>query len=157
MLTIVRRFAIITLSTKQHQTKKERIMTNSEIFKKAHAAARTTLKLVGDYKVAFQFALKEIYMNIKTEVVSIKDKLISLGLKVWEKGDMERIYINDGHLEAVFGLKLVLYKTNNICMAFLNGAKISNSKATKLVRGKKIYFDVKLNEFVNAGELVSII
>ena len=132
-------------------------MTNSEIFKKAHAAARATLKLVGDYRIAFQFALKEIYMSIKNEVVSIKDKLVNLGMKVWSKGDMERIYINSEHLEAVFGLELVLYKTNNIRMAFLNGEKISNCKATKLVRGKKIYFDVKLNEFVNAGELVAII
>ena len=131
-------------------------MTNSEIFKKAHAAARTTLKLVGDYKVAFQFALKEIYMNIKNEAVSIKDKLISLGLKVWEKGDMERIYINHEQLKAVFGLDISFYKSGSIKKAFLNGEKLSNRQAG-LIFKQNIYFDIKQNQFVNTGELVSII
>ena len=132
-------------------------MINSEIFKAAHSAAKATVKLVGDYKIAFQFALKEIYMSIKTEAVSIKDKLVNLGLKVWSKGDMERIYINHEHLKVVFGLEICKYNTGNISSAYLNDERISNCKARKLIFGKKIYFDVKLNQFVNAGELVAII
>lgn len=92
-------------------------------------------------------------MSIKTEVVSMKDKLISLGLKVWEKGDMERIYINDSHLESVFGLQLIRYNSGNIFRAYLNGKKISNCKAKKLTCGKKIYFDIKSNQFMNADGL----
>jgi phosphopantetheinyl transferase (holo-ACP synthase) len=149
--------AIITTSTKQQPNKKkERIMTNSEIFKAAHTLAKETLKIVGDYRIAFQFALKEIYMNVKNEVVSIKDKLTSLGLKVWEKSDMERIYINHEQLKAVFGLDISFYKSGSIKKAVLNGEKLSNRQAGLLFK-QNVYFDIKLNEFVNAGGLEAII
>ena len=131
-------------------------MTNSEIFKKAHAAARATVKLVGDYRIAFRFALKEIYMSIKTEVVSMQDKLVNLGLKVWEKGDMERIYINSENLKAVFGLEISFYKSGSIKKAFLNGEKLSNRQAGLLFK-QNVYFDIKANQFVNAGGINAII
>lgn len=35
-------------------------MTNSEIFKTAHEMARGTVKAVGDYRIAFSLAIKEI-------------------------------------------------------------------------------------------------
>lgn len=47
-------------------------MTNSEIFKSAHAMARNTVKFVGNYMIAFSLALKEVYKNMATKIVELK-------------------------------------------------------------------------------------
>ena len=95
-------------------------------------------------------------MSIQNEVLSMKDKLIALGLKIWEKGEMERIYINSEHLEAVFGLEIAFYKSGSIKKAFLNGEKLSNRQAGSLFK-QNVYFDIKANQFVNANGLEAII
>lgn len=69
-----------------------------------------------------------------------EQKLIALGCKVWENYGKRRIYINDEHLEAVFGLKVERYKSGSIKHCELNGEKISNNKAFKLLLDKP-YFD----------------
>lgn len=120
-------------------------MTKSEIFKAAHALAKATVEVVGDYMIAFSLALKETYkMTEKT----LEKKLIDLGLSVWgEDFGKPRIYINPESMGAIFGLELSFYKTGSISAAKLNGEKISNSKAYKLLQNK-IYFDINSKAFV---------
>lgn len=95
-------------------------------------------------------------MSIKTEIVSMKDKLVNLELKVWKKENMERIYINSEHLKAVFGLDISFYKSGSIKKATLNGEKLSNRQAGLLFK-QNAYFDVKSSQFVNADGLEPII
>lgn len=46
-------------------------MTKSELFKTAHAKAQSIVNIVGDYKIAFQFALKNIYKSICRKIVKM--------------------------------------------------------------------------------------
>ncbi len=100
-------------------------MTLSEIFKAAHALAKETLKIVGDYRIAFRFALKEIYMNVKNEVVSIKDKLIEMGGNAYIEHGCDRVYITQSLFNELTGFGYCLndskhkfyynVETDNIC------------------------------------------
>lgn len=76
------------------------------------------------------------------------EQLIKIGGKEWKAGQKHRIYFHD--LAMLFGLYCSMYKTGNISSATLNGEKISNSKATKLLyalRLSKVWFDVNTNAF----------
>jgi hypothetical protein len=46
-------------------------MTNSEIFKLAHKKARSVVKVVGDYMIAFKLSLIEVYKMLKNSINSI--------------------------------------------------------------------------------------
>lgn len=62
----------------------------------------------------------------------------------WQKGDKHRIYFND--LDVFYGLDVSYYNTGNVCGATLNGERISNSEAKRILNRLldcKIYFDVK--------------
>lgn len=81
----------------------------------------------------------------------IKSRLLEAGGKLWEKGGRSRIYINgDSAIESVFGLSLKRYGTGNILSAELNGEKISNSKARKIVCHNP-YYDCIANKWVDIG------
>lgn len=72
---------------------------------------------------------------------TVEQKLLDLGCKVWEASNHKRIYINgDALLETVFGLKIERYKSGGLKSVELNGEKISNNKAFKLLN-EKFYFD----------------
>ncbi len=68
-------------------------MTKSELFKAAHKLARNTVKVVGNYSIAFSLALKETYKMTVKAVKTLEQKAIELGGNVWEKNDMKRVYI----------------------------------------------------------------
>ena len=124
-------------------------MTKSEIFKKAHAIAKSTAQAVGNYLIAFSLALKDVYKSLSS---SVEDKLIEMGLMVWEKANHKRIYINRSHYEELLGLKITCYKTGNISSAEINGEKISNCKAKAITTEMfvyKPYFDCVKKEFIN--------
>lgn len=121
-------------------------MTNQQIFIKAHKLARENVEIVGDYKVAFVWAIKTVYAGLKNNV---EQKLTNLGCSVWEKYGKKRIYFNDNQLAKVFGLVVARYKTGAIKNAELNGEKISNSKAGKIIANNP-YFDCLSNSFVSA-------
>ena len=129
-------------------------MTKSEMFKKAHGIARNTVSVAGDYLVAFSLALKSIYAEITNMVKSMEKKLIDLGLSVWEGGAHRRIYINECLVD-VFGLSINYYGSGSIRSARLNGEKISNTKAGKLLSGNP-YYDCNADKFVGI-ELPAII
>lgn len=70
-----------------------------------------------------------------------ENMLISLGCKVWEGGEHRRIYINtDEQFEAVFGLKVERYNGGGIKRVELDGDKLSNNKAFKILT-EKHFFD----------------
>ena len=46
-------------------------MTNSEIFKAAHALAKATVEVVGDYAVALKLALQKVYTNKSAGIKAI--------------------------------------------------------------------------------------
>ena len=120
-------------------------MNKVELFKKAHKLAKEIAGKVGDYMVAMSIALKKVYATMKG---SVQSKLESLGLSVWgEAFGKARIYINTEKMGEVFGLEINLYNTGNISSARLNGEKISNSRACKMIQNK-IYFDIESQIFV---------
>lgn len=66
------------------------------------------------------------------------------GFKRWTKGDYDRLYANP----ADFGLEVERYKSGNISYAEVNGEKISNSEASKILTYTKVYIDVTTGELV---------
>lgn len=85
---------------------------------------------------------------------SIEEKLVSIGCSVWEKYGRKRIYIDsDEEIEKVFGLSISRYNSGWICSAFLNGEKISNSEARRLLAIKP-YYDCLSGKFV--GKLAPV-
>jgi len=68
--------------------------------------------------------------------------LEAIGGNRWQKGEMDRVYIND--LVKWVGLEVKRYKTGNISYAELNGEKISNSRADKIMNrlDGKLWWDV---------------
>lgn len=82
----------------------------------------------------------------------MKQKLINLGGKEWQKHDKHRIYFNRRELEDLIGLEYEKYNSGNIRTATLNGELISNSKARKLLSGiqyGKFWYDLDLKEFAS--------
>lgn len=66
----------------------------------------------------------------------------------WQKGDKHRIYFNN--LSEIYGLNCEYYNSGNICGADLNGERISNGQAKKLI-GKllscKVWYDLVDGKF----------
>lgn len=131
------------------------MLNNSERFIIAHKTARQIRSYFDSYRGAFAFALSEVYEMEKQERLaaekSTAEKLEDLGIAAWERDGMKRYYINDGQLEAVFGLSIGRYKTGNISSASLNGEGISNSKAYKLI-GRGIWYDANANSWMQKTE-----
>ena len=69
------------------------------------------------------------------------------GFNRWQKGNMDRLYINATQL----GLCCEYYKTGNIKYAEMNGTEISNSEARRL-KGSKTYIDVKTEKVYSDSE-----
>ncbi|MBG3117433.1 hypothetical protein GHV30_17675 [Proteus mirabilis] len=127
-------------------------MNKSTLFTSAHKIAKETVSIVGDYRIAFMLALRGLYDTAE----SIESKLIKLGCAVWENYGKRRIYIDNEQLESVFGLRVNAYNTGNISNAFMNGEKVSNSRAYKLLSVKP-YFDCVTNSWVHHEDLSPII
>lgn len=71
---------------------------------------------------------------------NIETSLTAIGCTTWEKYGRKRIYINsDDQIEKVFGLSVGRYKSGMISSAFLNGEKISNSQARRLLAIQPYY------------------
>lgn len=66
------------------------------------------------------------------------DKLTEVGFKRWQKGNLDRLYINATQL----GLVCTYYNTGNISSAELNGERLSNSQGYKM-KNAKTFMDVK--------------
>lgn len=127
-------------------------MTNSEKFHKAHTIAKQIRGCFSCYRDAFGFALSEVYTQEKAgmEGKTTEQKLVDLGLRAWERGDMRRYYMDDDGFEAVFGLSVGRYGTGNISSASLCGEKISHAKAGRLM-GQAVYYDAVRGDWYRKG------
>jgi ArsR family metal-binding transcriptional regulator len=78
-------------------------------------------------------------MTINIEIIQelIKDK----SNNIWEKYNKKRLYLEWTKL---VNLEIHRYNTGNISTAYLDGEKISNSKAYKYLQGKA-YIDLNCN------------
>lgn len=125
-------------------------MTKREMFLKAHKIARETLAVVGDYRIAFTFALKGLYHDVES-------KLIEMGLKVWEKGGHKRIYLNAYRgVREFLNLHIERYKTGNICTSEYEGESFAHGKAAILLDSLgRSYYDCHKEKFVWERESLS--
>lgn len=76
------------------------------------------------------------------------DELVEIGGSRWQKNGMDRVYFNDG--ASRYGIETGRYGTGNISSATLNGEKISNTSARKIinkVNSMKYYFDANDGKF----------
>lgn len=89
-------------------------MTKSEIFKSAHAIAKSTVFKVGNYMIAFKIALLSVYQELKAAPKSTEEKLLELGAEIWENYGHRRIYMNLDLIRDVFGFRVTFYNTGNI-------------------------------------------
>ena len=84
-------------------------MTKSELFKKAHALTKATVKAGDNYLATFALCLKAIY----AEATDIAAKIIAAGGKAWEKHGLKRIYMTVAQFNAVTGANYTLSDSNN--------------------------------------------
>lgn len=78
------------------------------------------------------------------------DKMKSIGGREWIKGDYHRIYFNLDFMADCINLDLDFYKTGNICSARLDGERISNCQAKRILTklDGKFWYDVKTESFM---------
>jgi len=74
-------------------------MKTSNIFKAAHKLTKATVQTGDSYSATFAICLKVIYAESKDS--NITNTLLAIGLKVWEKGSMKRIYMTCNQLNQV--------------------------------------------------------
>src|SRR5690625_5017988 len=77
------------------------------------------------------------------EMITV-DGLVALGGKVWERGDMKRVYFNYEELADFYGFK------SNRFGHTVDGEKVSNSRASALHRHfteGKFWYDLTTGEF----------
>ena len=84
------------------------------------------------------------------EIVTIEN-LLQVGGKEWQKNGMHRVYFND--LPGLYGLKVTRYNTGNVSSATLDGERISNSAARKMLNKLcgSFWYDVSAGEFRSRG------
>ena len=64
-------------------------------------------------------------------------------LKVWEKGNHKRAYLNEKAVATAIGMTVREYKSGNIAEASIDGEKISNSEARRIFnRFANEYYDM---------------
>jgi len=84
-------------------------------------------------------------MNITVE------QLKAVGGSEWQKNGMHRVYFHD--LAAWLGLDCSYYNTGNISSARINGERISNSQARRLMHAvDKLWFDVLTGKWMFQGD-----
>ena len=76
------------------------------------------------------------------------EKLVALGGKLWEKGDMKRVYFNYEELASFYGLEYDGWKFT------VDGEKVSNNSGrqfTSALHNGKFWFDLVTGEFTSKG------
>lgn len=76
----------------------------------------------------------------ENEIIKI---LTDNGGKVWEKPGMRRIYFSP---KLVFSMDVNFYGSGNVSSASVNGVRISNSEAARIL-DSKIWYDLSDNKF----------
>ena len=117
-------------------------MNKSTLFKAAHKLAKSVIQKGDSYRVTFGLAIKAILSQAKKSFAEI---LLDLGLKVWEKGSMKRIYINKASQFYAFADEAGL--DANTVKAYSHFAdRISSNKT---------WFDLNTNKFASEKTTVN--
>ena len=85
-------------------------MNKSELFKQAHALTKATIKAGDSYRVTFGLAIKAILSKPTTSIV---DTLLAMGLKVWGKAGLKRIYMDCAQFNTATGKEYRLSNAKN--------------------------------------------
>lgn len=80
------------------------------------------------------------------------DKLTEVGFKRWQKGNLDRLYINATQL----GLVCTYYNTGNISSAELNGERLSNSEGRRM-KNAKTFIDVKTGSLFSDNYTLKVV
>lgn len=113
-------------------------MDKKQIMTKAWEIAREGQKAFGGkVREYFAEALKMAWAQAKNGI-DIED-LEKKGFNRWTKGEMDRLYFN---LEKAGALELDYYKSGNLRSAYLDGERISNAEACRLL-AVKCFIDLK--------------
>ncbi|XJZ60229.1 hypothetical protein ACIA4Q_02450 [Lactobacillus delbrueckii subsp. bulgaricus] len=113
-------------------------MTKKEIMSKAWEIAREGQnEFGGKVREYFAEALKMAWAQAKS-TINI-EALEKKGFNRWTKGEMDRLYFN---LEKAGALELDYYKSGNLRSAYLDGERISNAEACRLL-AVKCFIDLK--------------
>lgn len=78
---------------------------------------------------------------MKIQIEKIQELLKDESHNIWEKYNKRRLYLD---FAKIVNLEVDRYNTGNISSAYLEGEKISNSKAYKYLQGKA-YIDLNTN------------
>ena len=76
------------------------------------------------------------------EPTIIEELIKDASHNLWEKYNKKRLYLD---FAKIINLKIDRYNTGNISSAYLEGEKISNSKAYKYIQGKA-FIDLTTNK-----------
>lgn len=121
-----------------------------KIMKRAWEIARAACKKFGG-KVSEYIAeaLRMAWAESRkmADVIDRIDELTELGFKRWQKGGLDRLYINPAPL----GLHYGCYNTGNVKWAEFNGERISNCECRRML-GAKTYIDVKTQRVYSDNE-----
>ena len=115
-------------------------MTRRDIMIRAHEIART---LDGDYTARLALALRQAWLEAR---------LIQAGGRRWTKAGHNRIYLNN--LAELYGLRYGTYNTGNISWAELDGERISNNSARRILftlNSAKVWYDCNTGRFESKG------
>lgn len=113
-----------------------------EIMIKAWAIYRTLTE--GTHREKLSAALKAAWAEVKADdEKSGIDKLMDMGANRWTKGGHDRLYLSKIGAE-IMGLDCDYYKTGRVNGATLNGEKISNADACRVMSAyANAYIDLK--------------
>lgn len=92
-------------------------------------------------------AMKMAWAEVKEVRYTVED-LMAMGAKRWQKAGYDRLYLNNAGLKLA-GLEISRYNTGNISSAKLNGEKISNSAANRILGSlNKAYINLSTGKLV---------
>ena len=78
---------------------------------------------------------------MEIEIEKIQELMKDKSHNLWEKYNKRRLYLD---FAKIINLQVDRYNTGNISSAYLEGEKISNSKASKYLQGKA-FIDLNTN------------
>ena len=109
----------------------------------AVAAVKTAGRWIIDTaSLAHRIAIGAMRKKTPKPVVFSTETMVAIGGNRWQRGDKDRVYINDW--AAFAGLETSHYNTGNISSACYQGEGISNSQAYKLLGCiDKVWFDAE--------------
>lgn len=123
-------------------TRLQKVMT------RAWEIAREAVKNFGGKAVQYiAEALKMAWAEVKEVRYTVED-LVAMGAKRWQKAGYDRLYLNEAGIKLA-GLEVSRYNTGNISSAKLNGEKISNSAANRILGSlNKAYINLTTGKLV---------